>query len=544
MYPIIDELLKGGESRNVEFKAFWYWNNTTPNLELQKKYGEFLKDIIALFNTVAESGMKYLLIGVEENKMKQGIPIKHPAFLDENKEYINDLLNLKEFETKFHKKLEIFTEPLQLENTDIKINISSYIKIELVGDLLLFAIQQAPCLLALKKDLQCQRGTFKTNAVIGRKLKGKNDPEIYQLPVNEVYSLQRELLQRKKAGYFDKDISIEKIAEAYLHTRLPQANKKPKITATSTINGICYEIHEIEDSCVQTRIKFLYFSKHTSQQKTWDTLKDNALVGNENKLFILLDRFNKNGGLINKEHIAKLVKKDIDSVEIYYLDDFIQEQLCGEKLEASIFHKHSFYIKNFIPPTLEEINDKGADLVFSEWLRETENPILVIKGTGGIGKTTVVKKFVDKILEDKTTDAKYKHVLFVSSHDIISDILARTENVKNVFDFYDILASKYNKEAISKDIFEILVGNGNLLVVLDGLDEVIANLGNRFNTELFLSSIIENCYNTFYKTKIIITCRDYFWDMQQLKKKTNIELVSLKAFDKEQVVKYIQATFA
>lgn len=43
-------LLSQSESPILEFKQEWYWNDSTEKEEMNVKWGEFLKDLVSLFN--------------------------------------------------------------------------------------------------------------------------------------------------------------------------------------------------------------------------------------------------------------------------------------------------------------------------------------------------------------------------------------------------------------------------------------------------------------------------------------------------------------
>jgi len=86
--------------------------------------------------------------------------------------------------------------------------------------------------------------------------------------------------------------------------------------------------------------------------------------------------------------------------------------------------------------------------------------------------------------------------------------------------------SKFDKE-----LLKLSIDNGSLIVVLDGIDEVIAKLGEKFDVESFITSIFEEYSSDLNKTKILITCRDHFWN--DVGKKILLPEITLKAFNEK-----------
>ncbi|WP_225085172.1 hypothetical protein [Pectobacterium colocasium] len=68
----ISYLLTQDESPIIEFKKEWYWNILTPKEEMATKWGEFLKDLISLFNGYLGyvGKNRYLIFGYSESEKK------------------------------------------------------------------------------------------------------------------------------------------------------------------------------------------------------------------------------------------------------------------------------------------------------------------------------------------------------------------------------------------------------------------------------------------------------------------------------------------
>ena len=167
----------------------------------------------------------------------------------------------------------------------------------------------------------------------------------------------------------------------------------------------------------------------------------------------------------------------------------------------------------------------------SNWVYD-EKPILVIKGIGGIGKTTLSKRLCDEFTKSDNT----VNVLFINSNEIISELRKAYER-EGRFDLYvfyeaSCRSQENNNEILDREIFKHNLRNGKILIILDGLDEVFAKINSSFNIKELLQSINEYNGDTG-RGKIIITCRDYFWNEDSNSDEQTLELIEVLPFDKE-----------
>ncbi len=532
----IDNFLKNEENLWLEFKSFWYWDEDTENKQLG--WGELLKDFVALFNTnTSESEYKYLIIGFDE--ITKSVQYYN---LDKNNKKIKEFQNLVNFRKEFIDKLRSL-----FKNTPIYKDLETLIDIEKLFkiynhkvenvDILVFEIYQAPYLLELKKFLDGNT-SFREGSIISRRIKKDSTPEVYNASYSDVQSMLEKTKNIKLKYFPDKEISIKNIVNIFKNKFFPNAEIKVIEFLTDRASGLFFESIQLFGKRIDIT-NFLYISKYSTHIKVYKYLEDKEVFDNGHTLIIIADKENKDGGNIDLNKLKKLFSNRYKKVEVHYIDDFAHSELYDDMFKSDIFHNGSFNIQNFINPFTDKSNEKDMLVLLDEWFNNDNNPLLVIKGTGGIGKTTVVKYFLDKVYKNLKQE-KY-NILFINSHEIINEIIKKG-NIDDLFDFYDIVNKKENDTNItSKETFQLAIDSGHLTIVLDGLDEVIAKMGSKFHIVNFLESIFKNYSNNLNRAKIIITCRDFFWD-SSVEIKYRFESFSLIPFSEEMAKNYFLGT--
>lgn len=539
MHSIVIDLLKKEEKVWLEYKSYWYWNEGNTS-QTGKGWGEFLKDFAALFNTYSENkDEKYFIIGFDENTKKcQNYNVDQ----QDNRLKIFD--DIQKFKEKIVNKLKnSFKNIPTYKESKALIGIEDLFDIDIVDiesdiKVLVFSIKAAPYLLELEKQLQGNE-TFREGNIITRVSKRDGSPENTNANSGKIQELLDIVESNKIVDFPEKDISIKKIVEVFQGKVAPSSDIKDIKSETNYSSGIYYEIYSLRGEYTAP-FDFIYFSKHTSQRKTLTYIIENKLLEKTGKKIILVDEFNKDKGIVDKKRIEKLFQEEFSDIEVYYLEEFALKKLYNDLFDPDIFHNGDFGIKDFIQPYTDKSKDKTADLLLKEWYKNEGEPLLVMKGMGGIGKTTVIKYFLDS-LHKSHRDKDDTNILFINSHEIIHDIM-KNPKIEDIFDFYRITAEKNDiVKKFDKKLLELSIDSGNMIIVLDGLDEVIAKIGSKFDINRFIETIFNDYSGNLEKAKILITCRDYFWDEHTQHR--NIKTIALKPFDKEMTEQYFQIYF-
>ncbi|MGC3947973.1 MAG: caspase family protein [Chryseolinea sp.] len=294
---------------------------------------------------------------------------------------------------------------------------------------------------------------------------------------------------------------------------------------------IGYQLFQEVDSVVRKLTYYLYLYEGISLSKTAAKLREKHQQIFTGKFLIVFLPSQKTGE-VDASKLSQVMQK-FKPVNAFYIEQFIRDQ-CTPKFATD---SDTFLsISNFIVPSLAN-EDGDVEEKIQKWFDKDRNPILIVKGTGGIGKTTFVQFFADQ-WSKKTRDS---HVVFIDSIQIRDVFMRRNMNFEavTIYNFYeaycDISGITANK--LSEELFRLNVDAGNILLIIDGLDEVISKVPN-FKVETFLNSINESSME-LGGGKAIITCRTYFWDHNQTGL-IDLAAIELEPFDVAQARSFFE----
>lgn len=302
---------------------------------------------------------------------------------------------------------------------------------------------------------------------------------------------------------------------------------------------IGYQLYQEFDSVQKKATYYLYLFEGINQKQTLERLKINhAEIFSGKNLIIFLP---KEKHQINPETRKQNINDKFKPLNIFYIDEFIRDH-CTPKNIVGKSEGNYLVISNFVLPSFEINNQtyESADF-FANWLSHENEPILVLKGEGGIGKTTFAQFIADKFLKLNPQSS----VLFIDSGEIKTELIKRKRYQEsiNVYNFYeslhDLTGSSFEK--LSEDLFRINLDAGNFLLIIDGLDEVISKVAD-FNVDEFLNSIIAYT-SQIGNGKIILACRSYFWEVSKFSS-DEIKTVELLPFNQEQTKRFFQKSFS
>lgn len=509
---VIRKLLELDESPILEFKREWYWNSASENGDLGSKWGEFLKDIIALCNGYINftGHDRHLIIGYCE---------KERAIYNVDMTLVKILQDMREFRKKIIERLEKLVNfpPLSLQIEPVIIDGNT---------LLVFRIPSPKHLTELKNELTTKTRTLDSGAVLVRK--GQEADSVRAANPLEIKELQAEFEKFKGTSLStsivsaSKDRSIARTVQLYI-----EKNTSFSIDLGFPIairaDNVIFELFKISEELGSSKY-FLYIHENASQSTTFGYLKKQNLLGNDIPLIILTERPSIKDTGKRKDNISKI----FGTKHVYFIDEFGLNYLYRDFIQDY----ESYNLPVFVESLTEEDydGDKSALRILNTWYESVAAPLMVIKGYGGIGKSTLAKQFLDNV-GDRNNDIG---LIFIDSNDIVDRLSKITRAGKKIDDLYDFYIAQQQEAEIdtknfSKDLLKLSVDNGSLLIVLDGIDEVIAKLGSKFDVASFVKSIIDSYSNNLERGKVLITCRDNFW--RDLDDDKSIKSITLSPFN-------------
>ena len=514
----INFLLQKEESPVLEFKRQWYWEETTPSTEMADKWGELTKDLISLANGYINHVGKhrYLIFGFSETERKKyNIDISS----------IKHLNNLTQFKKSLLQRMEKYTKPSLLEiNIETVLNESH--------TLLVFEIPCPTQLIELKNELKTKTRHLDEGSILVRK--GQKSDEIRTATPDEIDQLKSEFLSYKDSSLFKlmnpenepkiSEKSIEKTIQLFIdkNSSFSLAENYP-VKERNWKENIIFETYRLEDGFSGLR-EFVYIHDASNQGKTLAEIKKRNLISDFSTSIILIDRPKIKDIARRKANIKRL----FGSQYVFFIEEFGYEYLYKDCMLPYEKFNLPVYVDGLYDE--EDSFDLPAIERLKNWFDSENEPLFIVSGHGGIGKTTLAKQFLD-FVSDETDDSG---ILFIDSKEIIHELsrnFSIDNKVSDVFDFYKALMDADDIEGVrfDKEMLQLSIDNGSLIVVLDGIDEVIAKLGDKFDVERFITSIFDEYSSGLHKAKVLITCRDHFWN--EVGKRILLPEITLKAFN-------------
>lgn len=527
----VEPLLLKDESPILEFKREWYWLDDSSENDRGKLWGEFYKDVISLCNGYLDfvGHNRYLIYGFCE-KERRVYPV--------NSEKIGPLQDIRELRRKMIERLEQLLDYPLLEFDIAIVTLDD-------GDVLVLRIPCPKRIVELKASLDTKTRTLDPGAILVRK--GQDGDSIRTATPAEYAGLKAEFDSfREKAreaailapASVPKQRSIATTVQLYIERNASYSIDVDYPKSHRDWNeNIIFELFRISERFGSKKY-FLYIHEHATQARTYGYLKKNKLLDDNHPTIVLTERPAIKETERRKENIAQVFKTE----HVFFIDEFGFDYLYCDYIQKYEKYNQSVFVESLSKEIVDETN--SALTILRRWYDSVAAPVMVLKGYGGIGKTTMVKQFLDDVYDSNRNIG----LLFIDSNEIIDNLARIAKSEKKIDDLYDfyLAQSQGGQEAVaknfSKDLLKLTVDNGNLIIVLDGLDEVIARLGAKFDVGSFINSILTGYSNNLERAKVVITCRDNFWRTQN--DKAGISEITLAPFNEQLARMFFEKSFS
>lgn len=224
------------------------------------------------------------------------------------------------------------------------------------------------------------------------------------------------------------------------------------------------------------------------------------------------------------------------NVDIQYFDDFVWEFCLPESLRTN--EEPPKKLDHFIQQSLSLVCGTESPITANNHIDDVltnpreYNPVQIITGPAGIGKTTFCDNVSGYISENKS-----KRVVLLSATDFRD--ISNTTSIESVSDLYRVANTHGiidESISIENHNFEINIACGNFVLIIDGFDELESHLGDTLIFDKFMRSLadLEEC---FRKVLVIMTVRDY--DIDRFRQHPLVSIYRLLGFSDSDTNRYL-----
>ncbi|MCP5458722.1 MAG: NACHT domain-containing protein [Gammaproteobacteria bacterium] len=235
---------------------------------------------------------------------------------------------------------------------------------------------------------------------------------------------------------------------------------------------------------------------------------------------------------------SKCVEYEKKYSDIDFKYHFIEDYIWDFCLLNSLKNKSDVTTEPyFIDQWLYKDQTEKLSLVFiDELINHTSNdnkPIHIILGDGGVGKTTFCLQAVQKI-DQLLSDGYRKKALLLSSFDLPDESANIGEQIDSIQSLYRILQDDPDSTLDSKNL-ALNISSGNVLIIIDGLDEIESKLKERFSLDAFIDSVAA-LNDTYQNCSVLITSRD---NKSERFDRDKVNIYQIKGFSRKLTEKYL-----
>ena len=174
-----------------------------------------------------------------------------------------------------------------------------------------------------------------------------------------------------------------------------------------------------------------------------------------------------------------------------------------------------------------------------------QSPAKIIIAPGGTGKTTLCHRIAKYCNDSGSQVSVLIQAEMLKSEDFSG--LRSSIKIETVFDLYEVYAKVSGRESDDESIFdrvtfETAILSGNLVLIIDGIDEFLSLFPETFNLVSFLESI-DSLNKELCSSKIIITTRSDVFDDELMQKCDELKKYTLRGFDSTACRKYLERRF-
>lgn len=190
-----------------------------------------------------------------------------------------------------------------------------------------------------------------------------------------------------------------------------------------------------------------------------------------------------------------------------------------------------------------EFESSAAEFLVGVLQKESSAAAHLVVASGGMGKTSLCHSVAAQLHNRKDLRSS---VILIHAEEIQKYVVSEgvfATRIESVYHLYELFAKcKLHKRIFDKATFDLAVLCGNLIVIVDGLDELASSLQDRFNLNSFLDSISE-LHDQLGSSNVLLTTRNSLLIDDIRLAKLDIPKYELLGFDLAGCEKYLRRRF-
>ncbi len=211
------------------------------------------------------------------------------------------------------------------------------------------------------------------------------------------------------------------------------------------------------------------------------------------------------------QYIKRLISDENLKIDasIFTLKDYIWDYCIDESFRKTVADAPTHYIDQKISFQGDKNDGTSAGELFLEKLSKSPevNAHLVV-APGGMGKTWLCRNLAASLLRNHSENRLPVLIQAENLREYIDDVGSAHVQVASVFDLYDLYSrSQKSERQYDRSTFELAIICGNIVLIVDGLDELATMLQERFDLNKFLESVVE-LSSSLLTSHILLTTRD------------------------------------
>ena len=211
-------------------------------------------------------------------------------------------------------------------------------------------------------------------------------------------------------------------------------------------------------------------------------------------------------------YIQKIVKEEgIGAfVHDHTLKEYLWQYAIDDKFKVSLGAEPPLnYVDQAITTGSDQVESKTArELILEKLKGRPEYNAHLVLAAGGMGKTWLCRSVASEISASANDKNLVVLIQAENLRNYLQEVGSAHVQVSSVFDLYELHSQAQKSDRLyDKSTFELAVIAGNIILIIDGLDELATVLQERFDLNRFLGSIVA-LSSSLSSSHILITTRD------------------------------------